>query len=106
MLLLDDDAAGKAARDRYREEWFLPENAVQTLGNFEEGLKGMTLEKLISKKTREMVQLKFEKKKAPSKKEIGLYLAEMCALGASDAMSKETEERLVRVLKIAAERLQ
>ena len=78
MILLDDDGAGKAAARRYREEWFLKADDVITLADVDAKFKGSSLEKLISQATRAAIAQKLGKA-SPSKKEIGWYLAEICA---------------------------
>lgn len=47
-ILLDDDAAGKKAKKRYINEWYLDESIVETLGTVENNLSGKKLENLIS----------------------------------------------------------
>jgi predicted ATP-dependent endonuclease of OLD family len=106
LLLLDDDRAGKMACEKYKEEWFLSESTVQTLGDLHSKFKGMTLERLLSPNTKKMIQSQLQRAKSPSKKEIGLYLSEMSATGAASPFSKETEGALLEVLTFAATRLQ
>jgi hypothetical protein len=106
LILLDDDPVGIASARRYREEWFLSEKIVQTLGDFDSKFRKKTLERLISPETKKMIQAKLNKAKAPTKKEIGLYLSEMCASGKNEGvMSTETRDTLLHILKAAEQKL-
>jgi hypothetical protein len=107
ILVLDDDAAGKAAAKRYSEGWFLAENNVATLGELVPSFAGKKLEGLLSSETKSAIKTALNKNSTPTKKEIGLYLAELYALGqaANGALSDTTQKNLRLVLSSAVERL-
>jgi hypothetical protein len=107
ILVLDDDKAGNAAATRYANEWLLSENSVATLGQLIPAFSGRKLEGLLSSETTEAIKAALQKTSAPTKKEIGLYLAELYALGNSGAavLSASTRENLQNVLKEAIKRL-
>jgi predicted ATPase len=108
ILVLDDDSAGKAAAKRYTEQWFLSKNSVTTLGQLIPAFSGKKLEGLLSSETKAAIKAALQTSGAPTKKQIGLYLAELYALGdgASTALSASTQDNLREVLKKAAERLE
>lgn len=99
ILLLDDDAAGRTARERYREKWFLPETGVVTLGDLDPKFANRTLEALLTLGMKQIIQDRMGKPTLPTKKEIGWYLAEICA-GDSQAelMDTETIQNLQQIL--------
>jgi hypothetical protein len=99
VLLLDDDKAGRAAAEKYRDEWHLPKECVVTLGDISPKFAGAKLEKLLSAATRDLVASHFGGDSNPTKKQIGLYFAEMCATGGPpECLSPETLEALCSVL--------
>ncbi|WP_322364603.1 ATP-dependent nuclease [Pseudomonas sp. Teo4] len=50
IVLLDDDKAGREARDRYRAKWLLPEDVVITLADIDASYATMALEALLGPK--------------------------------------------------------
>jgi hypothetical protein len=68
---------------------------------------GKKLESLISAETKSAIKAALSKTNMPSKKEIGLYLAELFALGNTDpaALSDTTKRNLREMLIKAGERL-
>lgn len=105
LILLDDDTSGRKAAQRYRDEWFLPQSSVMTLADLDEHYRGRRLEGLVSSETKELIQKRLGTKSAPSKKQIGLYFAEMCAVGNShDFLSEDTKKNLLHVLDLASQK--
>lgn len=99
LVLLDDDEAGRAAASRYRQEWFLPEEAVKTLGDIDVLFKGKRLESLLSSATKAQISSKIGKTSVPSKKEMGFFLAECCAApNEAIDLSGETTANFAKVL--------
>jgi hypothetical protein len=105
ILVLDDDRAGKLALRRYVDEWFLSEDFVVTLGQLDSEFSGKRLEGLLSTETKNSIKVALNRTSAPSKKEIGLFLAEMYALGQTESLSDDTKANLHKVLVKATERL-
>lgn len=82
LLLFDDDNKGRQESERYIEQWLLPQENVLTLADVSSDFKNSKLETLICTETRELIKTCFGVIESPSKKKIGLYLAESCANGA------------------------
>lgn len=76
IVLLDDDKEGRKARDRYREEWILPEQMVITLADIDISFEGMALEALVGKESMEVAQRSLALSYLPTKAQYGLILAE------------------------------
>jgi predicted ATP-dependent endonuclease of OLD family len=99
LILLDDDKSGRRAALRYYDEWYLAKEAVKTLGELHPKFSTKRLEGLISSDTKAAIAAKIQSERAPTKKEIGLFFAEMCATEADGAyLSQETIENLSAVL--------
>ncbi|WP_431025402.1 AAA family ATPase [Halomonas sp. H5] len=97
-ILLDDDKEGRKARDSYRDNWYLPESLVVTLGDVLPDYERMALEKLLGEETLELARNKLDLTKSPSKKQLGWYLAEACASNDNHALPKIATDRLLSVL--------
>ncbi|MDL5597520.1 AAA family ATPase [Bacillus subtilis] len=76
IVLLDDDKEGRKARDRYREEWILPEQVVITLADIDASFEGMALEALVREDSMEAAQKSLGLSSLPTKAQYGLILAE------------------------------
>ncbi|WP_441255758.1 AAA family ATPase [Tardiphaga sp. 285_C5_N1_2] len=101
LILLDDDVAGRQAKERYSKEWFLGDQNVITLKSVGETFIGAKLESLISAGSKAAIAERIGKA-APSKKEIGWYLAESCADPQADKLfDQETTSKLRAVLELA-----
>jgi hypothetical protein len=102
ILLLDDDTPGRASRARYCSKWFLSDATVLTLKDIDKKFENFVLEDLLSGPTKERIRQQTEKISSLTKKEIGWYLAEVCAHTddpmASSVFDKVTVEDLARVL--------
>lgn len=79
VILLDDDKAGKKEANRYKDNWFLPAEIVITLAAVGPEFKDKQIEGLITPDTLSIIQQRLNSTEPPSKKQIGWYLAEMCA---------------------------
>lgn len=79
FILLDDDKAGRKEADRYMNEWFLSKDVIFTLSSIDSSLSGVQLEGLLGPETEEIVRIHLKLTSAPTKRQIGWYLAEMCA---------------------------
>jgi predicted ATPase len=78
IVLLDDDKSGKAAAEKYRDEWYLPSEIIQTLGEVDSKFSKKCLEGLICSETLKLIQENMQLNKPPTKKQMGLYFAEQC----------------------------
>lgn len=99
IMLLDDDKAGKKEAERYKSEWFLSEDSVFTLAAIDDGFAGKQIEGFLDSETLKIIQDRLRMSGKPSKKQIGWYLAEMCAAGADrGCLSSNTLASLTKVL--------
>lgn len=99
VILLDDDKTGKKEAERYKEQWFLDTDAVFTLREVDPSFAGMQLESLLDTETMDLIGKKFGMTDRPNKKQIGWYLAEMCAANVDkDCLSPSTRANLEKVL--------
>jgi predicted ATP-dependent endonuclease of OLD family len=99
LILLDDDAEGRKQAARYLEEWYLKREQVLTLGELDSQLKGFNLEDVLKTDTSDLIKTNLGIDSKPSKKQIGLYLSEMCALQKrNDALGPKTAEKLRKIL--------
>ena len=76
IVLLDDDREGTAAAKRYRDEWYLADDRVKTLGQLVPALKGRTLEAVLADGTRQLISAPDLN---PSKKQIARFFQELLA---------------------------
>lgn len=101
-VLLDDDAAGRKAKQRYVETWLL-DNEVRTLGDFSPVFVGKNLETALSPDTLAKVQAHFASAADPTpkvtKKLVAAYFSEAAALGAPGWIGKDTEKALSELLQ-------
>jgi len=75
-VLLDDDKAGRDARDRYRNKWLLPDSSAITYADINAAYKSWRLESLVGQDSFEIAQGKLGLSALPSKDQYGLFLAE------------------------------
>ena len=103
--MLDDDRAGRRSASSYREQWFLSESQVFTLRELSSEFKDYRLEDFITEDTREIIKSRAGLASLPNKKQIGLYLAEMCSTdSAPDSLSKSTLSEFDKLIKALARR--
>lgn len=107
LILLDDDKSGKLAAKKYLEEWYLPAETALTLGELDAGYKGKKLESLFSVDTLNLIKTTYGLKRTPHKKEIGLYLAERCAIGSNQPhpFSTQTRATFEKILQLLANKV-
>lgn len=105
VVLLDDDASGRKEAIRYKDNWYLSSQVVFTVGELVPALQGRKLESLIDAESYEIAQKHLRLTSKPSKKQIGNYFAECCALKSTDAISNATLQTLRSVLVASKERV-
>lgn len=107
IVLLDDDKEGRKARDRYREEWILPEQMVITVADIDASFEGMALEALLGKDSMEAAQESLGLSSVPTKAQYGLILAEYLyrADTSVEVFSAQGLQNLYKVLKFLGERI-
>lgn len=90
VALLDGDKAGIEARDRYREEFALPDDKVAALIDLVPGSGIKAVESLLGDDGIKKIQTQIGSERKPSKKEIGRYFQEALAKGRVEKFSKST----------------
>jgi len=79
ILLLDDDKTGRRELQRYQSQWFLDDSSLITLGGIDQKFSEKCIEGLITEDTLALISKKNSIASTPTKKQIGWYMAEMCA---------------------------
>ena len=108
VILLDDDSAGRRARKRYIEEWYLPESKVLTLGDISRDWQKFKLENLLSEQSLQGIRDKFYPKEGRSrlsKKEVARALQEKLISEDRGDVSKETLAAFRRLIGDLKKRL-
>ena len=103
-ILLDDDSAGKKARKRYIDEWYLNESTVQTIGCIDDKLAGKKLEDLITSDGIELIKEELDIKKA-SKKQIARFFQDRLARKQKMLFDKITINNFLSVLTAVSSNL-
>jgi predicted ATPase len=85
LMLFDDDKQGRLEAERYKEQWLLPQTSLHTLKSVSNRYDGFKLENLFCDNTRDKIKMWLGVTTEPTKKQIGLYLAESFAVGAGTA---------------------
>lgn len=102
LVLLDDDAEGRAAAERYKRLFFLSDDVVTTIGALSSEYSSCALERLLTDDTKEMIEDKYGNSKKSS---VGHYLAEACATNRDGDLSDATITKLNDVLDLAIEKM-
>ncbi len=102
MMLLDDDAAGRAARKRYANEWYLDQRRAVTLGDLHTSLKGKKLEGLISAEGKKRIKSELGVYKL-TKKQSARFFQDKLATGDKFAFDRETMRNVRVVFKAIRE---
>ncbi|MEB1527548.1 AAA family ATPase [Xanthomonas sp. WHRI 7945] len=106
LVLLDDDAAGRRAKEQYQTNWYLNDDQIFTLADIDTKLSGKRLEDLICIDTIEKIKIHAGLTSKPNKKQIGLYLAEKFSSEShNDAFGEETQKNLEGILGMLQQRL-
>jgi predicted ATPase len=99
ILLFDDDKEGNIQAKRSKEQWLLSDNSVITLGEISSDFSGMQIELLLCAETVSKTKLWLNSEEKPSKKQIGIYLAENYSKGVGvSALGEKTILNLSQIL--------
>lgn len=93
LVLLDGDKAGRLAKEKYVEQFFLSPDSVLTLSELVSGSSITAVESLLGTEVYEKVQKYYATPKRPSKKDVTRYFQEAYAAGRVEKFSKETVAR-------------
>ncbi|MBO9878401.1 hypothetical protein [Xanthomonas sp. D-99] len=104
-VMLDDDKAGKTSANKYRAEWYLTNQSVFTVGELLPDFKSKRLEGFLSEALVEDIMAQQSLTSRPSKKQIGLFLAEKFSSGAEkNPFDNETQSRFEKLLQALQDR--
>ena len=98
-VCLDDDTEGKAAAQRYKKEWALPQEGVFTLSDISPDLSGRSIEGFLEPSDLEIISLHFKLSSKPTKSQKHLFFSEMLASGKVVNMSTKFEQRIAAFAK-------
>lgn len=106
IVLLDDDAAGREARDSYNEKWILPGDVIFTLKDVDASFEKMALEKLLGDESKQIAKDSLGLSALPDKKRYGLILAEYYYKPDADVeiFSRSAMDNLQKILAFLAGR--
>ena len=104
FVLLDDDQAGRIARNRYREEWSLSDFEIITIAEILPNLKNRAMEKILSVAGRKIISDGLEKKTV-TKKDIARFFQECFAQNKAVPFDTETLTAVETLLSVCAERI-
>ena len=104
LVLLDDDSAGRKARDKYLNEWFLHKSICNTLGGLSEKFQNKKLEHLISKDGINLISNAIEESK-PNKKQITRFFQDKLAAKKFFQFDEETLNNFELVFNSLQEKL-
>lgn len=97
-ILLDDDKAGRAAKETYISEWGLSENSILTYKDVDASMDGFKVENILSESDLSLVSAHFGLEGRPSKSQIRLFFSEKLASGETVAVSEEAKTRVSALL--------
>jgi hypothetical protein len=104
VVLLDGDKAGRTARDRYREDWSLPDDVVLTIGDVVPRLRTYPIERALSDAARSAIMSETGKTKL-TKKDIAKYFQEKFARAEKVDFDSTTMHAIVEILAKCASKL-
>jgi AAA15 family ATPase/GTPase len=94
VICLDDDKAGRSARDRYIKDWGLSPDRVLTLADADTSLKGKAVEGLLEPSDIDLVRSHFATSQPPTKSQVHLFFSEMLARRQTIELSKNFRSRV------------
>jgi AAA ATPase domain len=99
VVLLDDDVEGRKEALRYKNEWHLSNDTVVTLKDLIPDFPNKKLESMICSESREIAKTHAGTPTLPTKKQLGWYFAEMCAVQCDEScIGRETLKHVSAVL--------
>jgi AAA15 family ATPase/GTPase len=104
LVMLDDDTAGRRARDRYRQEWFLSNDAVITISDILPKMKNEALEKMLSPAALVTISTQVGKSHL-SKKDIARFFQERYAQSCAVTFDNDTLTNFKNLLDECSKRL-
>ncbi len=97
-VLLDDDSAGKKAKMRYINEWFLDEATVFAIGDVDSRFKKMKIEGLITKDGKQQIAAALGVTRV-TKKQISHYFQELLARDEKVEFDKGTNDNFKAIFE-------
>jgi predicted ATP-dependent endonuclease of OLD family len=99
VVMLDADAAGKTAKQRYQDDYFLEDSLLCTLADLlpAAGTKG--IESLLSDAAKDLVRVHYKLAKAATKKDITRFFQEAYAAKRKLKIDKDTTARFAALFK-------
>jgi ABC-type Mn2+/Zn2+ transport system ATPase subunit len=94
VICLDDDKAGRKARDEYLKDWGLTAARVFTLQDVHPSLAGKSVEGLLEESDLKLIADHYGILGQPSKAQVQLFFSEMLAKNKKVAMSKDFKTRI------------
>jgi predicted ATPase len=105
IVLLDDDKAGRSAKVRYVDDWYLADNIVMTLSDLSPTMKGKKLESLISPEGKELIKQDLGVSKL-SKKHFAHFFQSKLATRSQFEFDKATKTNVELILNGLVSRIQ
>lgn len=93
LIILDDDKAGRLARDLYKTDWLLEDGISNTLADINPKFAKMKTENLLSKDALSIIEAEMKVSKA-NKKNIARFFQEKCARAEIVNFDKETLDNM------------
>jgi hypothetical protein len=97
-VLLDDDSAGKSAKKRYIDEWYLNDTTIKTLVDLDNNLSRKKLESLLSSEGKKIIKDQLGVQRV-TKKQITRFFQDKLASGDKIKFDKETQNNFKMVFK-------
>ncbi|WP_420627971.1 AAA family ATPase [Candidatus Leptofilum sp.] len=97
-ILLDDDKAGREAKEKYMSEWYLDSSNVSTISDHHNTLNGKKLENLVSKQGKKIIKDELNLQRL-TKKRLIRYFQDKHALNQKVKFDDATENNFKKVIE-------